>query len=107
MKNYLRCVRGVDESVGRLVDWLAENGLDENTIVIYSSDQGFYLGDHGWYDKRWMYEESLEMPFVIRWPGVVPAGGTSDALIQNLGLRPHVPRGRRRRDPPRTCRAAP
>ncbi|MDB4453953.1 DUF4976 domain-containing protein, partial [bacterium] len=88
VKNYLRCVRGVDESVGRLVDWLAENGLDENTIVIYSSDQGFYLGDHGWYDKRWMYEESLEMPFVIRWPGVVPAGGTSDALIQNLDYAP-------------------
>ncbi|MGB0332799.1 MAG: sulfatase/phosphatase domain-containing protein, partial [Planctomycetota bacterium] len=77
-----------DESVGRLVDWLAENGLDENTIVIYSSDQGFYLGDHGWYDKRWMYEESLEMPFIIRWPGVVPAGAASDALIQNLDYAP-------------------
>ena len=88
VKNYLRCVRGVDESVGRLVDWLAANGLDENTIVIYSSDQGFYLGDHGWYDKRWMYEESLEMPFIIRWPGVVPAGGASDALIQNLDYAP-------------------
>ena len=70
------------------LDRLAEHGLDENTIVIYSSDQGFYLGDHGWYDKRWMYEESLEMPFVIRWPGVVPAGGTSDALIQNLDYAP-------------------
>ena len=106
VKNYLRCVRGVDESVGRLVDWLAENGLDENTIVIYSSDQGFYLGDHGWYDKRWMYEESLEMPFIIRWPGVVPAGLAVDALDPEPRLRAHLPGGRRSRRR-RTSRAAP
>ncbi|HIG31104.1 MAG TPA: DUF4976 domain-containing protein [Verrucomicrobiales bacterium] len=83
-KNYLRCVKGVDESVGRLRTTLKELGLDENTIVIYSSDQGFYIGDHGWYDKRWMYEESLKMPFIIKWPGVTKAGSRSKRLIQNL-----------------------
>mgnify|MGYP002623622616 CR=1 FL=1 len=84
MKNYLRCIKGVDESVGQLMDYLKTSGLDENTIVIYSSDQGFYLGDHGWYDKRWMYEESLKMPLVIKWPGVAEAGTVNDDLVQNL-----------------------
>ena len=83
-KNYLRCIKGVDESVGRLVDTLKELDLDQNTIVIYSSDQGFYVGDHGWFDKRWMYEESFQMPFIIKWPGAVAAGSKSDHLIQNL-----------------------
>ncbi|MEM9158243.1 MAG: sulfatase [Verrucomicrobiota bacterium] len=83
-KNYLRCVKGVDESVGRLMDTLAELNLDDNTIVIYSSDQGFYIGDHGWYDKRWMYEESLKMPFIIKWPGTIKPGSKSDKMIQNL-----------------------
>ena len=84
MKNYLRCIRGVDDSVGQLLDYLDESGLADNTIVIYSSDQGFYLGDHGWYDKRWMYEESLKMPFIARWPGVTEAGSESPHLVQNL-----------------------
>ncbi len=84
MKDYLRCIKGVDESVGRMMDYLKESGLDKNTIVIYSSDQGFYLGDHGWYDKRWMYEESLKMPFIVKWPGVVKAGSVNTDLIQNL-----------------------
>lgn len=84
IRNYLRCVRGVDDSVGKLMDYLKKNGLDENTIVIYSSDQGFYLGDHGWYDKRWMYEESLKMPFICKWPKVTSPGSTNDAMIQNL-----------------------
>jgi arylsulfatase A-like enzyme len=84
LKNYLRCVRGVDESVGRVVAWLEENGLAENTIVVYASDQGFYLGDHGWYDKRWMYEESFAMPLIVRWPGVTDAGAVDDHLVQNL-----------------------
>ncbi|MEM9378795.1 MAG: sulfatase [Planctomycetota bacterium] len=88
VKNYLRCVRGVDESVGRLVDWLDANDLADDTIVIYCSDQGFYLGDHGWYDKRWMYEESLQMPFIVRWPGVVSPGTECDAMIQNLDYAP-------------------
>jgi arylsulfatase A-like enzyme len=88
IKNYLRCVRAVDEGVGKVLDYLDESGLAENTIVIYSSDQGFYLGEHGWYDKRWMFEESLAMPFLIRWPGVVKAGTRSQALIQNLDYAP-------------------
>ena len=83
-KNYLRCVRGVDESIGRLQDTLKELGLAENTVVIYSSDQGFYIGDHGWYDKRWMYEESLMMPFIVKWPGVTKPGSRNKKLIQNL-----------------------
>ncbi len=84
MKNYLRCVKTVDDSVGQLMAFLEEAGLADNTVFIYSSDQGFYLGDHGWYDKRWMYEESLKMPFIAKWPGVTEAGSTQDALIQNL-----------------------
>lgn len=83
-KNYLRCIKGVDESIGRLRDTLNELDLDENTIVIYSSDQGFYIGDHGWYDKRWMYEESLKMPFIAYWPGVTQAGSRNTMMIQNL-----------------------
>ena len=83
-KNYLRCVRGVDESVGTLRKTLADLGLDENTIVIYSSDQGFYIGDHGWYDKRWMYEESLKMPLIVSWPGVTKPGSRSKLMVQNL-----------------------
>jgi N-acetylglucosamine-6-sulfatase len=88
LRNYLRCVRAVDENVGRLLDYLDESGLARNTIVIYSSDQGFYLGEHGWYDKRWMFEESLVMPFLIRWPGVVAPGVRSKALIQNIDYAP-------------------
>ena len=83
-KNYLRCVKGVDESVGTLMDTLKELKLDDNTIVIYSSDQGFYIGDHGWYDKRWMYEESLKMPFIVKWPGVTKPGSRSQLMVQNL-----------------------
>ncbi len=88
IKNYLRCIRGVDESVGALLDWLDESGMADNTIVVYSSDQGFYLGDHGWYDKRWMYDESLEMPLVVRWPGVSEPGTVQSAMVQNLDYAP-------------------
>ena len=83
-KNYLRCVKGVDESVGRLRATLKDLRLADNTIVIYCSDQGFYIGDHGWYDKRWMYEESLMMPFIVNWPGVTKPGSRDTHLIQNL-----------------------
>ena len=83
-KNYLRCVKGVDESVENLQKALRQLGLDKNTIVIYSSDQGFYIGDHGWYDKRWMYDESLKMPFIVKWPGVTKPGSRNTDLIQNL-----------------------
>ena len=88
IKDYLRCIRAVDENVGRVLDYLDEEGLAENTLVIYSSDQGFYLGEHGWYDKRWMFEESLKMPFLARWPGKIPAGKRSKTLIQNIDYAP-------------------
>ena len=83
-KNYLRSVKGVDESLGRLQNILRELELEENTVVIYCSDQGFYIGDHGWYDKRWMYDESLKMPFIVKWPGVAKPGSRDKHLIQNL-----------------------
>ncbi|MED5259679.1 MAG: sulfatase [Verrucomicrobiota bacterium] len=83
-KNYLRCVRGVDDSVGKIQDTLKNLKLDDNTIVIYSSDQGFYIGDHGWYDKRWMYEESLMMPLIVKWPGVTKPDSRSVQMVQNL-----------------------
>lgn len=84
IKDYLRCVASVDENVGRLLDYLDREGLTENTIVIYTSDQGFFLGDHGWYDKRFMYEESLRMPFIIRYPREIAPGGVNRDLILNL-----------------------
>jgi len=84
LRNYLGCVRGVDESVATLLATLEELGLDENTVVIYSSDQGFYLGDRGWYDKRWIYEPSFEMPLIVRWPGVTTPGSRNRHLVQNL-----------------------
>lgn len=74
IKDYLRCIKSVDENVGRVLDYLDESGLSDNTIVIYCSDQGFYLGEHGWFDKRWMYEETLRTPFLIKWPGVIKPG---------------------------------
>ncbi|EMB15114.1 sulfatase/phosphatase domain-containing protein [Rhodopirellula europaea] len=88
IKDYLGTVQAVDDSVGELLAYLDESGLAENTIVIYSSDQGFYLGEHGWYDKRWMFEESLRMPFLIRWPGVIAPGTESTAPIQNIDYAP-------------------
>jgi N-acetylglucosamine-6-sulfatase len=88
IKNYLRTIRAVDENVGRTLEYLEESGLAKNTVVIYSSDQGFYLGEHGWYDKRWMFEESLKMPCVIRWPGVIKPGVEPEAMIQNIDYAP-------------------
>ncbi len=85
IKNYLRCVKAVDESVGALLAYLDESGLAEDTVVIYSSDQGFYLGEHGMFDKRWMYEESLRTPLLVRWPGVVEAGVVNETdIVSNL-----------------------
>ena len=85
IKNYLRCVRAVDEGVGELLEYLDDSGLAENTIVIYSSDQGFYLGEHGLFDKRWMYEESLRTPLLVRWPGVAKAGTVNNTdIVSNL-----------------------
>lgn len=88
IKNYLSTIKALDENIGRMLDYLDEEGLTENTIVIYSSDQSFYLGEKGWYDKRWMFEESLTMPFIIRWPGVVKPGIRPEALIQNIDYAP-------------------
>jgi arylsulfatase A-like enzyme len=84
IKNYLRCVKAVDENVGRMLKFLDDSGLAKNTVVIYSSDQGFWLGEHGWFDKRWMYEESLHTPLLVRWPGVTKPGSTNAALVSNL-----------------------
>ena len=88
MQDYLGCIASVDENMGRVLNYLEENGLDENTIVIYTSDQGFYLGEHGWFDKRWMYEESFKMPFVIKNPRTIKAGTTSDAMVMNVDFAP-------------------
>jgi arylsulfatase A-like enzyme len=84
MKDYLRCVRSVDENIGRVLDYLDESDLSDNTVVIYSSDQGFYLGEHGWFDKRFMYEESYKMPLLMRWPRTTKPGSSCDELVQNL-----------------------
>jgi arylsulfatase A-like enzyme len=84
IKDYLRCVASVDDSVGELLKYLEESGLAENTIVIYSSDQGFFLGDHGWFDKRFMYEPSLRMPLLARWPGHIKAGSHDAHMVTNV-----------------------
>ena len=88
VKDYLRCVAAVDDGVGRILESLDKLGLSENSIVIYASDQGFYLGEHGWYDKRWIYEESLKMPLVMRWPGKIKAGTQIIRLTQNIDFAP-------------------
>lgn len=84
MKDYMRCTWGVDESVGRILDALDKQGLTENTIVMYGSDQGFYMGEHGWFDKRFMYEESFRTPLLVRWPGKIKPGSVNTDLVQNL-----------------------
>ncbi len=84
LKDYLRCIAAVDESVGKVLDYLDDSGLADNTVVIYSSDQGFYLGEHGWFDKRFMYEESMRTPLLIRWPGVTKPGSVCNELVQNI-----------------------
>jgi len=84
IKDYLRCIQSVDDAVGKLLDYLDESGLAKNTIVIYCSDQGFYLGEHGWFDKRWIYEESLRTPFLVRWPGTVKAGSENNDIVSPL-----------------------
>ncbi|MBP8128846.1 MAG: sulfatase [Candidatus Hydrogenedentes bacterium] len=88
IKDYLRCVASVDDNVGRMLAYLEENRLASNTIVVYCSDQGFYLGEHGLYDKRWMYRESLAMPLVLRWPDRVKAGTRVERLTQNIDFAP-------------------
>jgi arylsulfatase A-like enzyme len=84
IKDYLRVIASVDDNVGRILDYLDEEGLTENTIVVYTSDQGFFLGDHGWFDKRFMYEESIKMPFIIRYPKEIKPGSVNDNMILNV-----------------------
>ena len=88
MQDYLATVQSIDDNVGRLLDYLDRNGLARNTIVIYTSDQGFFLGDHGLFDKRCMYEESLRMPFLVRWPAVIRPGSRSDGMALNIDFAP-------------------
>ena len=88
MKDYLQCIESVDDSVGQLLKYLDESGLAKNTIVVYTSDQGFYLGEHGWFDKRFMYEESLRTPLVIRWPGVIQPGTVEKSIVSNVDFAP-------------------
>src|SRR5260370_34049031 len=84
MHDYLGCIKSVDESVGRVLKFLNDEGLADNTIVVYSSDQGFYLGEHGWFDKRWIFEESLRSPLLIRWPGKTKGGSVNKDIVSNL-----------------------
>jgi len=84
MKDYLKCVAAVDDNLGRVLEYLDQTGLAKNTVVMYSSDQGFYLGEHGWFDKRWIYEESLRTALLVRWPGVVRPGSVNRDIVSNL-----------------------
>lgn len=88
MQRYLRTIQSIDDNVGRILDYLGAQGLAESTIVIYSSDQGFFLGEHGWFDKRFMYEESFQMPLLVRYPPEITPGTISDAIISNVDLAP-------------------
>jgi len=88
IKDYLRVVASIDDNVGRVLDYLDEAGLAENTLVIYTSDQGFFLGDHGWYDKRFMYEESLRMPFIVRYPREIKPGTVNEDMVLNVDFAP-------------------
>ncbi len=88
IKDYLRTIQSVDDGVGEVLDYLDQEGLTENTIVVYTSDQGFYLGEHGWFDKRFMYEESLRTPLLMRYPKEIKAGTVIDKMVQNLDFAP-------------------
>ncbi|GAL64304.1 choline-sulfatase [Algibacter lectus] len=88
MHDYLRTIQSVDDGVGEVLDYLKENGLEENTIVVYTSDQGFYLGEHGWFDKRFMYEESFRTPILVKYPKEIKAGTVVNGLVQNLDFAP-------------------
>jgi arylsulfatase A-like enzyme len=86
LQDYLACIAAVDKSVGKILDFLKETGLDRNTIVIYTSDQGFYLGEHGWFDKRWMFEQSYRTPLLIKWPGTIKPGSVNNDMVSNIDL---------------------
>ncbi|AXE20404.1 sulfatase [Runella rosea] len=84
MQDYLGCIASVDEGVGKVLDFLKANGLEENTIVVYTSDQGFYLGEHGWFDKRFIFDESFKTPLLVKWPGVIKPASKNSQMVQNL-----------------------
>ena len=84
MQDYLATISSVDDNVGRVLDYLEETGLDKNTIIVYTSDQGFYLGEHGWFDKRFIYDESFKTPLMIKWPNQIKPGTTNEEMVQNL-----------------------
>ena len=88
MEDYLGCILSLDESIAALLDYLDNAGLSQNTLVIYVGDQSFYLGEHGLYDKRWIFEESMRMPLIMRWKGTIPAGVRSQAMVQNIDYAP-------------------
>jgi arylsulfatase A-like enzyme len=90
IKDYLRCVVSVDENIGRLQEYLAAHKLSDNTVIIYTSDQGFYLGEHGWFDKRFMYEESMRTPLLIEYPALAEKGSVCDAMVLNIDLAPTI-----------------
>lgn len=90
IKDYLRCIKSIDDQVGRIIAYLEKEGLMDNTIIIYTSDQGFYMGEHGWFDKRFMYEESFRTPLLIRYPKAIKAGTRTDALVQNIDYAPTI-----------------
>ena len=90
LKRYLRCVKGVDDNVGRLIAFLRESGELDNTVIIYTGDQGFFLGEHDLMDKRWMYDESMRMPFIVHWPQIVKPGSTNGWLINNTDFAPTI-----------------
>jgi arylsulfatase A-like enzyme len=88
MQDYMACVASIDENVGRTLDYLDKNELTKNTIVIYTGDQGFYLGENGWFDKRWMYDVAMQAPLLVRWPGHIKAGSVNKTLVQNIDYAP-------------------
>ncbi|MES2776333.1 MAG: sulfatase [Bacteroidota bacterium] len=91
MQDYLACVASIDENIGRTLDYLDQHGLTKNTLVIYTSDQGFFLGENGWFDKRWMYDVSMQTPFMARWPGRIKAGSvSSNVMTQNIDNAPTI-----------------
>src|SRR3546814_11726525 len=109
MQQYLGTIAAVDEGVGKVLDYLEESGLAKNTVVIYTSDQGFYLGEHGWFDQRFMYEESLRTPFLIHSPGHITPGTKIGETLQNHKTAPRLPThaGVKGHSPPQRDTAAP
>ncbi len=90
MQDYLACIASIDESIGRVLDYMDKNGLTKNTAVIYTSDQGFYLGENGWFDKRFAYDVSMQTPLIVRWPGHIKPNSVSNTLVQNIDFAPTI-----------------